>query len=245
VAQRSVLVTGGLGGIGAAIVETFIADGDILFVFDCLDSQHATVKELEKKGGYYLHVDVTHVSSVQNGFTRMFEILQQKGIQGLDILINNAGITRDGLAIRMPEADWDTVLAVNLKGAFLCSSQALKKMMRQNKSYIINMASVVGLLGNSGQSNYAASKAGLIALTKSLAQEYAGRNILINAIAPGFIQTAMTDRLGPDIKKNILGRIGLKRFGTPYDVACLVKFLTSGNADYITGQVIIIDGGLF
>lgn len=244
-AQRSVLITGGLGGIGAAIVKSFLGDGDIVFVFDCLDIQNQSVKEIEKVGVYYVSVDVTQASSVHNGFTRVFEVLQQKGMHTLDILINNAGITRDGLVVRMSESDWDAVLNVNLKGAFLCSSQALKKMMRQNKSYIINISSVVGLLGNSGQANYAASKAGLIALTKSLAQEYAGRNVLVNAIAPGFIQTTMTDRLGADIKNGILGRIGLKRFGTSDDVAHLVKFLTSGNADYITGQVIVVDGGLF
>ena len=159
--------------------------------------------------------------------------------------MNNAGVTRDTLAIRMNESDWDAVLDVNLKGTFFCSQQALKRMIKQPKSYIINISSIVGIHGNAGQANYAASKAGIIALTKTLAQEYASRNVLVNAIAPGFIQTSMTDKLPESAKQMALDHIALKRFGQPDDVANLIDFLTSERADYITGQTIELTGGMF
>jgi 3-oxoacyl-[acyl-carrier protein] reductase len=159
-------------------------------------------------------------------------------------LINNAGVTRDGLALRMSETDWNMPFDVNVKGAFLCSQQALKRMIKLPISYIINMSSIVGLYGNPGQANYAASKAALIGLTKSLAQEYAARNVLVNAIAPGFIQTAMTDALPEAIKQKALDHIPLKRFGQPADVANLVAFLTSGQADYLTSQLFVVSGGM-
>ncbi len=242
--KRTALVTGGLRGIGKAIVEKLLKRGDSLFVFDIVPIDDERVKVIQALGVKYFQVDVASLDSIKNGFNQVNKILEKENLN-LDLLVNNAGITKDTLAIRMSENDWDSVLQVNLKGAFLCCQQAIKKMMRQKKSYIINISSIVGKTGNPGQVNYAASKAGLIALTKSLAAEYGGRNILVNAIAPGFIQTNMTNKLPEKIKEEILKRISLKRFGKPEDVANLVCFLSSGNADYITGSVIDLTGGLF
>jgi 3-oxoacyl-[acyl-carrier protein] reductase len=238
------LVTGGVQGIGKAIVEKLIERGDQVFIFDRLPSDDPRVQDLLKKSISYFSLDISSSESVKNGFSQISQILDSSK-SNLDLLVNNAGITKDNLALRMSEQDWDSVLDVNLKGAFLCCQQALKRMMRQEKSYIINISSIVGKNGNIGQSNYAASKAGLIALTKSLAQEYGSRNILVNAIAPGFIQTEMTEKLPQNVKDLILSRIALKRFGSTEDVANLVSFLSSGYADYITGAVIDLNGGLF
>ena len=161
-----------------------------------------------------------------------------------DILVNNAGITKDGLLIRMTEKDWDDVIDINLKGAFNCTKAAAKIMMKQRSGKIINMASVVGVMGNAGQVNYSASKAGLIGMTKSAAKELAARGITCNAVAPGFIQSQMTDKLPENVKEEYMKNIPLKRFGTTDDVAGVVAFLASEAADYLTGQVIHIDGGL-
>jgi len=234
--NKNVIVTGGASGIGRAIVAYVKQQGDTPIVIDCLAPDHEAVTLLKAQNIVYLRADVSSGDSVKEAFSC---------IDRIDVLVNNAGIARDGLALRLSESDWDTVLAVNLKGAFLCSQQALKRMIRQDKSYIINISSIVGLHGNPGQANYAASKAGLIALTKTLAQEYASRNIMVNAIAPGFIKTPMTERLSLEVQENILARIALKRFGTPEDIAYLISFLISGHADYITGQVISLDGGMF
>jgi len=163
---------------------------------------------------------------------------------GVDILVNNAGITRDALLLRMEEHDWDMVMAVNLKGAFLCSKAAARRMMKNRFGRIINISSVVGVMGNAGQANYSASKAGLIGLTKSLAKEFAGRNITVNAIAPGFIATEMTANLPKEALEKYLEAIPLGRPGTPADVAGVVKFLAGDEAGYITGQVIHVDGGM-
>jgi 3-oxoacyl-[acyl-carrier protein] reductase len=239
--SKNALITGGVQGIGRAIVDQFLARNNHVFVFDCIAPDDKLAQELISIGVSYIQVDVSSHDSITNGFTKLFSEL---GTKPLDILVNNAGIARDMLAIRMSESDWDSVLAVNLKGAFLCAQQALKRMVKQKKSYIINMSSVVGLVGNPGQINYAASKAGLIAVTKTLAKEYASRNILVNAIAPGFIQTRLTEKLSDKVKQQALEHIPLKRFGTPEDVAHLISFLTSGCADYITGQVVTIDGGM-
>jgi 3-oxoacyl-[acyl-carrier protein] reductase len=263
--QKNALVTGGLQGIGRAIVEKLLKRGDRVFVFDCVPENDPRVPELKELGVGYLQVDISNVDSIKNGFKLLFDLLGQVKKENfpfalsdselsegesngcercLDILINNAGITRDNLAIRMNQNDWDSVLNVNLRGAFFCAQEAIKRMMRQEKSYIVNISSIVGVSGNAGQTNYAASKAGLIAMTKSLASEYGSRNILINAIAPGFIQTSMTEKLPQKVKEAILQRISLKRFGCPQDVANVVDFLTSGNADYITGAVVDLNGGM-
>lgn len=239
------LVTGGLQGIGNSIAIALKERGDNVFIFDILPLDHALVLKAKEQGFCYFNVNVSDLKSVQKGFINFFNQLNNYSNQNLNLLVNNAGVTRDNLLIRMSEKDWNDVLDINLKGAFFCCQQAIKKMMRQKKSYIINISSIVGITGNAGQANYAASKAGLIALTKSLAIEYGARNILINAIAPGFIQTDMTEKLPESIKENILQRISLKRFGLPQDVASLVLFLSSSKADYITGQILGLDGGLF
>lgn len=247
--HKNVVITGGLGGIGCALVSHVQQQGDTPIVIDCLPLDNPAVGQLTQAGIFYIAADISSADSVKKVFEQIDQYLAQQKNQNksscLDVLINNAGVTRDGLALRLSEADWNTVLAVNLTGTFLCCQQALKRMIRQKKSYIINVASVVGLHGNAGQVNYAASKAGIVALTKTLAQEYAARNVMVNAIAPGFIQTAMTDRLPEAVKDLALSRIALKRFGTPDDVAALTLFLTSGKADYLTGQVIALDGGMF
>ncbi len=233
------VVTGGVQGIGRSIVEALVQRGDHVVVFDCAHEKALPAQELIAQGVDYLCVDVASTQAV----LAAFEQLKKKNMQPY-ILVNNAGITRDGIALRTSEADWDSVLDVNLKGSFFCAQQALKSMIKQPKSYIINLSSIVGLYGNAGQAQYAASKAGLIGLTKSLAQEYGSRQVMVNAIAPGFIQTPMTDKLPDEIKQKTLEQIPLKRFGKPADIADLVMFLTSGHADYITGQVIVVSGGL-
>lgn len=244
ITPNNVIVTGGIQGIGKAIVQRFLHQADTVHVFDCIETADMRAQELINLGIVYHHVNISQPADIQA------EI--QSISQPIHILINNAGITRDNLALRMKETDWDDVLSVNLKGAFFCSQEVLKKMIRQEpitptrpRGYIINISSIVGLTGNAGQANYAASKAGLIGMTKSLAQEYASRNILINAIAPGFIQTTMTDKLPEAIKEQILQRIALKRFGTPDDITNMIIFLTSGQADYMTGNVFEVTGGMF
>lgn len=235
------LVTGGLQGIGRATVAALCARGDAVIVFDRVTADDQAVADLltQHPGVRYMQVDIASVIAIKDGFSRLFNDIPQ-----LDLLVNNAGITRDILALRMSEQDWDLVLDVNLKGAFFCAQQALKQMIKQPKSYIINVSSIVGVTGNVGQANYAASKAGLVAMTKSLAQEYASRQVLVNAIAPGFIQTPMTDSLKENYKQEIISKIPLKRLGQPGDIAKLIVFLSSGAADYITGQIIHVNGGL-
>ena len=239
--QRVSLIVGGAGGIGQAIVREFLSRGDRVFVFDCLDDCNENVLKLKESGCIYNKVNVSSLHETQNGFS----LLQKKfDVDSLDILVNSAGITKDGLAIKISEEDWDSVLNINLKGLFFCCKQAIKIMMQKRRGYIINISSIAGLEGNSGQANYAASKGGVVAVTKTLAKEYAPRNILVNAIAPGFIETPMTNRLPDIFKQKVLERVGLKRFGSAEEVANLAEFLTSGRADYITGEVIRIDGGV-
>jgi 3-oxoacyl-[acyl-carrier protein] reductase len=237
--SRTVIITGGAGDIGLTLTESFCSRGDNVWACDICDDSHDNVKKIYSLGAKYFKTDVSSVESIKKSFSYIFS-----QINSIDILVNNAGITRDSLALRMKENDWDSVLSVNLKGAFFCSQQVLTRMIRQNQSYIINISSIVGLYGNIGQANYAASKAGLIALTKTLSKEYGSRNICVNAIAPGFIKTKMTENLQDNIKQKALERISLNRFGTTQDIANLVLFLTSGQADYITGQVIEISGGI-
>lgn len=230
------LVTGGANGIGKTIAEKLRKRGDNVFIFDCLPEDDEKVKDIKN----YICVDISNVESIKKGFEKLFSLTSR-----IDILVNNAGITRDNIAIRMKEKDWDDVLSVNLKGTFFCSQKAIASMMKQGKGYIVNISSIVGIHGNPGQVNYSASKAGVIAITKTLAKEYASRNIIVNSIAPGFIKTAMTEKLSDKIKSHALSLIPLKRFGETEDIANLLLFLTSGNADYITGQVITVDGGMF
>ncbi len=235
------VVTGGLSGIGRAIVEALLARGEQVVIFDLPAERDARLDEITDEGLYYVSCDVSQSEAIREGFVQVASLLdEQEALLGS--LINCAGITRDGLAVRMPQDDWDLVQNVNLRGTFLCCQEALKIMSRQRQGSIVNVASIVGLHGNAGQANYAASKGGVIALTKSLAKEYASRNILVNAIAPGYIQTPMTDKIPDKYKDQILRQIALRRIGTPQEVAHLAAFLTSGNATYITGQVIAIDG---
>jgi 3-oxoacyl-[acyl-carrier protein] reductase len=241
------LVTGGLRGIGLAIVEKLHDRGDSVFVFDCIDPSHNSVKYLLSKNIWYYQVDIGLTKSIDTGFLALKEELLLKDLS-LNILINNAGITRDTISIRLKEKDWNDVLDINLRGAFFCAKNAIREMIKRSNShrggYIVNVSSVVGIVGNPGQVNYAASKAGLIAVTKTLAKEYASKNILVNAVAPGFIQTQMTEKLRENIKLQAKEQIPLGRLGTSEDIAKVVEFLTNGSADYITGQVINIDGGM-
>jgi 3-oxoacyl-[acyl-carrier protein] reductase len=185
-------------------------------------------------------LDLCSIQSIKDGFAQAM-----KEFGRIDVLVNNAGITRDGLSLRMKKEDWDLVLQINLSGAFFASQQVLPFMVRERYGRIINIASVVGQAGNAGQANYVASKAGIIGLTKALAQEVASRGVTVNAIAPGFIETDMTARLPDEIKQKMLAGIAMKRFGRPDDIANAVKFLASDDAAYITGHVLSVNGGMY
>lgn len=240
--DRKAVVTGAGSGIGRVIALTLAGKGAAVAVVDVnLDAARSVASEIEAAGGAAaaFAVDVSDADAVA---AAMKEVAEALG--GLDILVNNAGITRDNLLIRMSPDDWDLVLKVNLKGAFNCTRAAVRPMMSTRWGRIVNIASVIGQVGNVGQANYAASKAGLIALTKTTAREFASRNITANAIAPGFIQTPMTDSLPEKVRESLAEKILLKRLGTPEDVANLVAFLVSDDADYITGQTINVDGGM-
>ena len=237
------LVTGGSRGIGSVIAKAFAQDG--IDVAICYSGNEAaakeTVAECEEFGvkAVCVKADVSNASEVEDLFKTV-----KDSMGSVDILVNNAGITRDGLLLRMKEADFDDVIDINLKGTYLCTKAAIKDMMKQKKGRIINITSIVGVQGNAGQANYAASKAGIIGFTKSVAREYGSKNITVNAVAPGFIETAMTDVLLEDVKKAYLSQIPLNRFGSPEDVANVVKFLASDDAGYITGQTIEVTGGM-
>ena len=236
------VITGGARGIGREIALLFADEGADIAICDVnAQTLEATRKELEAKGRRVVAetVDITKSDQVE-AFTQ--KILDK--LKKIDILVNNAGITRDGLLVRMSEADWDAVLAVNLKGAFNFTKAAAKIMMKQRDGRIVNMASIIGIMGNAGQANYAASKGGLIAFTKTVAKELASRNVRANAIAPGFIQTDMTARLSDEIKSEMLKFVPLGKFGTVHDVANLALFLASDDSAYITGQVVQVDGGM-
>ncbi|HLV30243.1 MAG TPA: 3-oxoacyl-[acyl-carrier-protein] reductase [Chitinispirillaceae bacterium] len=239
---KSALITGGGRGIGKEIALTLANAGCDIAISDIdLETAQVTASEIEKLGrkSLALKADVSNASDVEELFRSFLESFGK-----IDILVNNAGITRDGLLVRMKEADWDQVLSVNLKSAFLCCKEVARPMMKARCGKIINIASVVGLMGNAGQANYSASKAGLIGLTKTLAREFASRAINVNAVAPGFIRTAMTDKLTDSEKEKLSGQIPMQKLGLPTDVANAVLFLGSSLADYITGQVITVDGGL-
>ena len=239
---KTAIVTGAAQGIGKEIACSLAKEGASVVVSD-IDIEHAeqTAAEIKKMGREALVIKAD-VSVPEEAANIVEETIDKLG--GLDILINNAGITRDGFILRMKNEDWDKVLAINLNGTFNCIKAAAKVMLKQRKGRIVNMASIIGLIGNAGQANYAASKAGVIALTKSCAKEFGSRGITVNAIAPGFISTRMTEVLKDDIKQTMLSNIPLGRFGLPTDVANLVLFLVSDEANYITGQVINVDGGM-
>jgi 3-oxoacyl-[acyl-carrier protein] reductase len=239
---KNALVTGSGRGIGKEIALKLAAAGANIGICD-LDGATAekTAGEISAMGRKTCAVeaDVSNAESVGAMFRSFLETFDS-----IDILVNNAGITRDGLIMRMKEADWDSVLAINLKSAFLCCREASRPMMKARGGKIVNIASVVGIMGNAGQANYSASKAGMIGLTKTLAREFATRNIAVNAVAPGFIKTAMTDKLTDAEKEKLSSQIPMQRLGLPEDVASATLFLVSPLADYITGQVLTVDGGL-
>jgi len=241
--EQVALVTGSARGIGRAIAEALTSRGVALAIADVnLDEAKAFSADLAKNGvkTMALRIDVSNSKEVITAFE---EILKEFG--RLDILVNNAGITRDSLLLRMKEEDWDAVIDVNLKGVFLCAKEAVKVMAKQRYGRIVNIASVVAFMGNPGQANYSASKAGIVGLTKTLAKEYASRGITANAVAPGFITTAMTDALPDNVKEEMKKAIPMARFGTIEDVANAVVFLASPSSGYITGQVIHVNGGMY
>lgn len=240
--DKVVVVTGGCRGIGKAIVELFLAEGATVFAWDYQIPGGNEIFISDEKFASRVHtvqVDVSDSTSVENAA----KITLDKAGK-VDILVNNAGITRDNLLIRMSENEWDSVLQTNLKGAFLCTKALVHSMMNQRYGRIINISSVVGIMGNAGQANYSASKAGLIGFTKSLAKEFASRNILANCIAPGYVRTPMTDKLSEEQKQQFLQNIPLRRPAKPEDIAKVVAFLSSDDSSYITGQVINVDGGM-
>lgn len=240
--EKIAVVTGAAKGIGKEIALLFAREGANLAICDIdLNALENTAKELKSLGreALYFQVDVSNSLDIEDMFNKILDKFKK-----IDILINNAGITKDALIIRMKEEDWDKVLAINLKGAFNCIRACSKVMLKQKSGKIVNIASIIGLMGNAGQANYAASKAGLIGLTKSVAKELAPRGINVNAIAPGFIQTDMTANLPEEIRQRLFEQIPMGKLGEPSDVANLALFLASAYSDYITGQVIKIDGGL-
>ena len=240
--ERIAFVTGASRGIGRACALSLAAAGHKLVIAarnqDQLD---AFATELRANGAtvFVQPIDLGSSDSITEAFSRA-----QKDFGPITILVNNAGITKDGLALRMKKDDWDLVIQTNLTGAFLCSQQAMQSMLKARWGRIINISSIVGQTGNAGQANYVASKAGLIGLTKTLAQELASRTITVNAVAPGFIETDMTNVLSEEVKIKLLSSIPLKRLGKPEDIAAAVRFLASEEASYITGHVLEVNGGM-
>jgi 3-oxoacyl-[acyl-carrier protein] reductase len=241
--SKTAIVTGSGRGIGREIARKLASAGADVVISDIdLDTARATAGDIAKEFGHKtiaLAADVSKAGDVEKLFADALSAFSK-----VDILVNNAGITRDGLIMRMKEEDWDLVLGINLKSAFLCCREASRPMLKDRSGKIINIASVVGLMGNAGQANYSASKAGMIGLTKTLAREFASRSINVNAIAPGFIRTAMTDKLTDAEKAKLSDQIPMAKLGDPNDVANAALFLASSLSDYITGQVITVDGGL-
>jgi 3-oxoacyl-[acyl-carrier protein] reductase len=238
------VVTGGTRGIGLAIAHRLAADGFDLMISYRGDEEKANeaAKSLADSGRT-VDIFASDVSNADQAGALIERTMETFG--HIDALINNAGITRDSLMMRMSEDDWDSVIHTNLKGAFLTSKAAMRPMLRQRSGRIVNITSVVGLVGNPGQANYASAKAGLIGLTKSMAKEVGSRGITVNAVAPGFIETRLTDVLPEDLKEMLLKQTPLGRFGSPDDVAGAVSFLVSESAAFITGHVLTVDGGLF
>ena len=240
--DKVALVTGGAQGIGRQICLAFAHEGADIIIGDVnLEKAAKTKQEIEALGRRVETetLDVTDYLQVQDRLNKILDKFKK-----IDILVNNAGITRDNLILRMSEAEWEAVINVNLKGTFNCIKAVSRVMVKQRAGKIINIASIIGLIGNIGQANYSASKAGIIALTKTTARELGARNINVNAVAPGFIQTQMTERLSEEIKKKMISAIPLGRFGNPADVAGTCVFLASEEASYVTGQTIIVDGGM-
>lgn len=241
--DKVAIVTGGTRGIGREIALELSKEGsNIAITYNSNDKKaRQVVEEIQENGVKAMAVQV-NVSDSEEVNSMVKTVEEELGSP--DILVNNAGITKDNLLIRMKEKDWDDVININLKGVFLCTKAISRSMMRKRYGKIINISSVVGLHGNAGQGNYSASKAGIVGFTKSMASELASRGIRVNAIAPGFIQTDMTDILKEDVKEMMLDNIPLNDFGKPKDIANLVVFLASEKADYITGEVIKVDGGM-
>lgn len=241
--EKTALVTGASRGIGRAIALALAAKGFAVALnyAGSHDAAEAVKKEIEEAGGkaFTIQGDVSKSEDVN----RIFKAVKDE-FGGLDVLVNNAGINRDALLIRMKESNWDDVIATDLKSDFLTTKAAAAMMMRKRKGSIINISSVVGIMGNIGQANYAAAKAGVIGLTKACAKEMAARNIRVNAVAPGFIETAMTDGIPEKIREGMISSIPMGRMGQPEDIAKAVCFLASDDSSYITGQVLVVDGGL-
>lgn len=237
--NRVALVTGSTRGIGRSIAEVLASCGAKVAVSGRDLARARETADQIGLGARGFAADVADGTAV----TKLIEDVERE-LGSLDILINNAGLTRDNIVVRLKDEDWDAVLDANLRGAFVAIRAASRGMMKRRWGRIVNISSIVGLMGNKGQANYAASKAGLIALTKSVAKELGSRNILVNAIAPGFIDTEMTSAMGEDARKVLTAQIPLERLGTPSDVAAMVAFLASEHAAYITGQVFVVDGGL-
>lgn len=246
---KKAIVTGGSRGIGRAIVKELLernADGalisDIAFIDDNAEQSAAELKAEIGNEEIKVHAFKADASSFDDAEKTVAEAIEKLG--GVDILVNNAGITRDNLLLRMTEQDFDMVIKVNLNSVFNYTKAVLRHMLKQRSGRIVNIASVVGVIGNAGQANYSASKAGVIGFTKSVAKEVAARNITVNAIAPGFIETDMTKKLNEDQRNALLQNVPMKRMGSPEDIAKVVAFLCSSDAEYITGQVINVDGGM-
>ena len=241
--NRTAFITGASRGIGRACALA-LSEGGARVALAARNTVQLEelASEIRAQGreAFAVSIDMTSAESIQEALAKT-----AKEFGPVAILVNNAGITKDGLALRMKKDDWDSVLATNLTGAFLATQQVLQHMMRERWGRVINISSVVGEMGNPGQANYVASKAGLIGLTKALAQEMGSRNITVNAIAPGFIETDMTHKLSQELKDNLVGHIALKRIGKPEDVAAAVRFLASEEAGYITGHVLNVNGGLY
>lgn len=240
---QKVIVTGGTRGIGLALAEAFAQAGAAVAVCGTNEQLLAQTKtHLETFGGKVFAAKC-NISQPQECDAFVAAVVKELG--GLDVLVNNAGITKDGLTVRMSPADWDSVIEVNLSGTFYMSKAALKVMFKQRSGNIVNISSVIGQMGNAGQVNYAASKAGIIGMTKSLAKEFGSRGVRVNAVAPGFVSTAMTEALSEEMKEKAFAAIALKRFAQPQDIAKAVMFLASQDAAYITGHVLAVNGGLY
>ena len=238
--NKVVMVTGGAAGIGRVTAESFASEGARVAICDVnVEAGQEAAKALGPDASFE-QVDVASSEAVSNWVDAVVEKYGQ-----IDVLVNNAGITRDGLIMRMKEEDWDAVISINLKSAFNCIKSVSKIMVKQRSGRIINLASVVGVMGNPGQANYVASKAGMIGLTKTVAREFGARGITVNAVAPGFIETDMTAVLSDKAKEAMLSIVPLQRAGTPRDVADAITFLASDQAGYITGQVIHVTGGMY